>query len=468
MLYLLFMVSMLAAAETDFDAHFTGQTLRFDYYHSGIATEEHISPDEIRLEGRWPGSRMRLIDDTNLGKYLFEVVDMKTNRVIYSRGFCSIYGEWETTGEASKGVWRTFHESQRFPEPRYPCQLVLKKRLDDNSFRMFYSTVIDPKSRFVNRAPVAPAGSVWTVFENGEASKKVDILILSEGYTAGEKEQFHKDVIRLTGALFNTEPFKSRKKDFNVRAIDLTAAESGISNPRKGIWKKSVLGCSFNAFDSDRYVLSYENKTIREIAAQADYDALYILFNDRKYGGGGIFNLYSTVSAGTEPSAYIFVHEFGHSFAGLADEYYTSPTSYEDYTAPGVEPWEPNVTAYLDKENFKWKSLIETGVPVPTPWNKDVFDRFEIKMQKKRAQLIDAKASEETLEALFKEVKDSTTALLKKEKYYGKAGLFEGAAYTSKGMYRSELDCIMFTRNDVPFCRACRAAIEKVIQLYAE
>lgn len=450
----------------DFDTRFTGLTFRFDYYHSGTATAEHISIDEIRLEGEWPGSRTQLIDRTNLGKYLFEVVDLETHTVIYSRGFCSIYGEWETTAEAARGIWRTFHESQRFPEPRNRCQLVIKKRLADNSFSQIYTTVIDPASRFIHRSPIVPEGTVWTVVDNGPIHSKVDILILGDGYTQEENNQFHKDVTRLVGALFRQEPFQSRKKDFNVRAVDLASAQSGISNPRKNVWKKSALGLSFNSFDSDRYVLTYENKRLREIAAQAPYDALIILFNDRKYGGGGIFNLYATVSAGTEPSEYVFVHEFGHSFAGLGDEYYTSPTAYEDFVPPGSEPWEPNITAYLEPMRFKWRHLLAPSIPLPTPWNKDIYDRFENARQKKRSALIAAGASEEELEALFREVKDSSTILLKGNRWYGKVGLFEGAGYEPKGLYRAELDCIMFTRNDVPFCKVCQEAIRRVMDLY--
>ncbi|KAB2878477.1 peptidase M64 [bacterium] len=450
-----------------FDDYFTGQTFRFDYYHSGTAKEEHISLDEIRLEGVWPGSKINLIDESNLGKYMFEVVDLKSNKVIYSRGFASIYGEWETTGEASK-VWRTLHESQRFPEPKNKVQLVLKKRQDDGSFTQIYATTIDPSSRFVNRSPLVPAGEVWSVFENGDAAKKVDILILADGYTAKEKDKFHKDVTRLVGVMFETEPFKSQKKNFNVRAIDVFSAQSGISNPRKGVWRKSALGLSFNSFDSDRYVLTYENKSLREISANAPYDAIIMIANDRKYGGGGIFNLWATVTSDTEPSAYVFVHEFGHSFAGLGDEYYTSPVSYENYALPSVEPWEPNVTGLFDPANLKWKHLMEAGTPLPTPWNKDEYDKYEVERQKKRAKMVEEKATEEQMEALFKEVKQVTTPMLQKNKFFGKVGAFEGAAYESKGLYRPELDCIMFTRNDVPFCKVCTESILKVIKMYSE
>ncbi|MCH7618767.1 MAG: peptidase M64 [Candidatus Marinimicrobia bacterium] len=465
---LLVLLMFSSATAQKFDEYFTGKTLRFDYYHSGIATEEHISLDGIRLEGNWPGGRVNLIDDTNLGKYLFEVIDLNSNRVIYSRGFASIYGEWETTGEARRGVWRSIHESQRFPEPKSEVQLVLKKRQTDGSFSEIYTGVVNPKGRFVDRSPLLSRGSVWNVFKNGKPEKKVDILLLGDGYTAKEKKKFRSDVKRFVKALFDTEPFKSQKKHFNVRAIDVASDRSGISNPRKGSWFKTPLGLSFNSFDSDRYVLSFENKAIREIAANAPYDAIMMLANTRKYGGGGIFNLYATVSSDTEPAEYVFVHEFGHSFAGLADEYYTSSVAYEDFNPVGVEPWEPNVTALLDADELKWKELVDSSTPLPTPWNQEQYDRASYNYQQKRTELRRSGAPESEVEKLFREVKSITEPMLKSEKYFGKVGAFEGAMYTAKGLYRPEADCIMFTRNPDYFCKVCSAAILRVIDLYVE
>lgn len=456
------------SAEPKFEDLFTGKTLRFDYLHSGIATEEHISLDQVRLEGDWPGSRTRLIDDTNLGKYLFEVVDRDTNRVIYSRGFASIYGEWETIDEAKKKIWRSFHESQRFPEPKKEVALVLKKRGDDGIFREIYSGVCDPKGRFVNRSIVPKNGKVWSVFENGAPAKKVDLLILSDGYAAGEQEKFHSDVNRLVPYMFETEPFRRLKNNFNVRAIDVVSPDSGVSNPRKGIWKKTALGLTFNSFDVDRYVLSFDNAAIREVAAQAPYDAIMILFNDRKYGGGGIFNLWATVSSDTDPAPYVFVHEFGHSFAGLADEYYTSEVAYQDFTPAGSEPWEPNITALLDPKNVKWKDLVDTATPMPTPWEQEAYDKASVVYQKRRKAIVDSGAPEQEAERLFAEVKRETGPMLAGQKFSGKVGAFEGAGYQAKGLYRPYTDCIMFTRNPSWFCPVCERAIERVIELYSE
>jgi len=451
-----------------FDQVFSGKTLRFDYYHSGTAGQEEISVDQFRIEGEWPGSRKHLIDDTNLGKFLFQVIDRKTNGVIYSRGFCSIYGEWETTAEAAQGIWRTYHESQRFPEPRSPCQLVLKKRKSDGTFREIFSTSVDPASRFVDRSPLVPQGEVWEVFRNGRSENKVDLLILGDGYKKEEMEKFRSDVKRLVSVLFETEPFHSRKSDFNVLAIDLASEESGISNPRSGVWKRSALGLSFNAFDSDRYVLSFENKIIREVAAQAPYDTLIMLFNDRKYGGGGIFNLWATCSSDTKVAPYVFVHELGHSFAGLADEYYTSDVAYEEFNTQGTEPWEPNITALLDGSGLKWKDLVEAGTPVPTPWNQESYDRASYDYQEKRRKLRAEGASEEVMEQLFEEIKQKTSPMLAAEQYAGKIGAFEGAGYQAKGLFRPAVDCIMFTRNPKSFCKVCETAISRVIDLFVE
>ena len=201
---------------------FSSRTMRVDYFHSGTAAEEHISLDRIVADGPWAGSTTRLLDDTNLGKYFFEVADRATNRVLYSRGFASVFGEWETTPEAKK-LWRTYPESLRFPWPKHPVQATVKKRDADGVFRELWTTAVDPGSRFVVPADAAPRGAVWTLFENGPASEKVDLLILGDGYSAAEMEKFHADAKRLSDALFSFEPFKSRRADFNVRAIDTPA-----------------------------------------------------------------------------------------------------------------------------------------------------------------------------------------------------------------------------------------------------
>jgi hypothetical protein len=449
-----------------FDADFTGRTMRVDYFHSGTATEEHISLDRVVSDGPWPGSRTRLVDDLNLGKYLFEVADRASNRLLYSRGFSSVYGEWQTTAEA-KQVWRTYHESLRFPWPRRPVQVTLKKRGDDGLFREIWTTAIDPNSRFVNSADLAPQGHVWALFENGPPAEKVDLLILGDGYTAAEMEKFHADATRLVGALFREEPYRSRKSDFNVRALELPSAESGVTRPHAGIFRRSPLSTHYSTFDSERYALTFDNRRLRDAASAAPYDFLVVLVNERTYGGGGIFNDQTVVAAGSAYSVYLFIHEFGHNFAGLGDEYYTSDVAYETGAAEKPEPWEPNLTALHDPAKLKWKDLVDAGTPLSTPWNKEEFEKESRAAQEVRRKLRASGAPEEEMEKLFREEQATETRLLGGSAYAGKVGAFEGAGYEAKGLYRPRTDCIMFSRDEVGFCPVCRRAIERVIDQYS-
>jgi hypothetical protein len=455
-----------APAAAGYDAFFTARTMRVDYFHSGTAAEEHISLDRIVADGPWPGSRTRLVDDLNLGPYFFEVRDLATNRVLYSRGFASVFGEWETTPEAKK-TWRTYHESVRFPWPKQPVQLTLLKRDPKGLFREMWTTSIDPDSRFVVPADAAPRGTVWSIFESGPAANKVDLLILGDGYTAAQMEKFRADARRLTDLLFRHEPYRSRRADFNVRAIDTPSAESGVSRPHAGVFRRSPLSTHYSSFDSERYVLTYDNRTLRDVAAAAPYDFLIILVNERTYGGGGIYQLYTTAAASNAFAEYLVVHEFGHSFAGLGDEYYTSDVAYETGAAEQPEPWAPNVTALHDPEKLKWRDLVSPGTPLPTPWEKEAFEKQSNAYQSRRRALRAAGAPEEEMEKLFREVQKSETQLLSTMKFSGKVGAFEGAGYEAKGLYRPAADCIMFSRNEVGFCPVCRRAIERVIDLYS-
>ena len=441
------------------------RTMRVDYYHTGNATEERFSLDTVRIEGEWPGRLDRVIDDTNLGRYLFEVRDRKTNRILYSRGFAGICGEWETTDEA-KTMNRTFSESVRFPAPDAPVQLLLKKRDPQNAFREVWSVVIDPAAQDVDRSP-APAGAhVWAVMQNGPPSDKVDLLLMGDGYTAAEMDKWHADARRLTEILFSQPPFRQRRSAFNVWAVDTPSEESGVSIPSDGVWRRSALGASYDAFGSERYVLTFDNKRMRDAAAAAPYEFVEIVVNGRKYGGGGIFNLYATVSADNSSTPYVFVHEFGHHFAGLADEYYTSDVAVNKDEVR-VEPWEPNATA--DPKAGKWKDLIEPGTPLPTPWAKAEFEAAEKVTQAKRHEIRAQHRPESEMEALFAQELAEMTPLLARPPYGNKVGAFEGANYEARGYYRPEADCMMFTRNTTRgFCSVCRRAIERVIDLYAK
>jgi hypothetical protein len=440
-------------------------TMRLDYYHTGNAKEERFSVDRVVLEPLpWPGNPGRALDATNRGKYFFEVVDATSGTVLYSRGFSSIYGEWETTAEA-KDVDRTFSESLRFPAPDKAVRITLRKRDARNVFRDVWSTKIDPADKFVAHAAEADAGPLVRLHVSGDPATKLDLLILGDGYTARERTKFERDARRLTATLLATSPFKERQGDVNIWGLSPAAAQSGISRPSQHIYRRSPVGATYDAFDSERYVLTFENKALRDLAANAPYDAVEILTNSATYGGGGIFGLFSTVAADSVWSPYIFVHEFGHHIAGLADEYYTSDVAYLP-SADRVEPWEPNATALLDPASLKWKDLVTPGVAIPTPWPKEEFERYTKEIQQKRRAIRAANRPESEMDALFRDEESRDTALLNEGPHAGKVGAFEGANYEARGFYRPQADCIMFTRDNVPFCRVCRRAIEQILDLY--
>ena len=442
------------------------KTMRFDYFHTGNAKEERFSWDRVVVEPLpWPGNPARPLDDLNLGRYFFEVQDAASGRVLYSRGFASVYGEWETTDEAKK-IDRTFSESLRFPLPEAPVKIVVKKRDAKNEFREVWQTSIDPKDMFVDTSALPAPAPLLELQKSGDPAGKVDFLILGDGYTKEEAPKFEKDARRLIATLFATSPFREHRSDFNVWGLCPPAAESGISRPSTGIHRRNPVGSSYDTFGSERYVLTYDNRAFREIAQFAPYEFVEILVNGKTYGGGGIFNLYSTVAADSEWSSYVFVHEFGHHFAALADEYYTSDVAYQT-GGEKIEPWEPNATALKDPANLKWKDLVRPGTPIPTPWKKETFETRSREIQAKRRAIRAANRPEEEMDALFRAEKAEETKLLGTDAHSGKVGAFEGANYEAHGYYRPQEDCIMFTRDDVGFCAVCRHALERIIGLYA-
>ena len=445
------------------------KTMRVDYFHTGgPKSGETFALDRSVNDGPWPGSRTQLVDRTNLGKYLVEVRESATNELLYSRGFASVYGEWETTAEA-RAVHRTFHESVRFPWPARAVRVAVHKRQADNSFARIWSTDVDPNSRFVNRAPPVEAGAVWNLIDSGPSEQKVDLLLVSEGYAQAELPKFRRDAARLIDALFAQEPFRSRRGDFNVRGLDLPSPTSGVNRPNAGVFRRTPVSAEYNIFDSERYVLTLDNRALRNAAATAPYEFIEILVNERTYGGGGIFNDQATSSVDSAFSEYVFVHEFGHHFAALADEYYTSDVAYETGgTGKKVEPWEPNVTALHDADTIKWRDLVTPGTPLPTPWPKEEFEKHARGIQERRREIRRRNAPEEEMDALFREQRAFEQQLLDGAKYAGAVGAFEGASYEPRGLYRAQADCIMFTRNQVGFCAVCRRAIGRIIDFYSK
>jgi hypothetical protein len=464
---LTFVVTFNLFAQT-FDDYFIDKTMRIDYYHTGTKGTESISLDKVFTEGKWAGSVNNLVDVLNLGDYQVRIFDLASTSLIYSRGYSSVFQEWQTTDEALAGIFRTFHESVRVPYPKNKIQVVVCRRDKNMNFHEIFSAIVDPLDPTqVNSEPKPKPFKVTSLMENGNPHEKVDIVIVGDGYRKEDIEKFRKDAKHFNEVMFSTTPFKERKNDFNVWTVEVVSSDSGIDKPDKNIWKNTALGTMYNTFGSARYVLTEENKALRDICGGAPYDFITILVNDNRYGGGGIYNLYTTTyTRGDAPEMdwqmdYVYVHEFGHSFGGLGDEYYSSQTSYNDMYQKNVEPWEPNLTALNDKNNLKWKNLIDKDTPLPTPWEKDQYDS----LGRERGKL-DRLAPDYYQKR--KPMYEAEQKILKETKYANKVGAFEGAGYMSKGMYRPASDCRMFTLSLIGFDPVCTAAIKRVIDFYSK
>jgi len=470
-------------AQIDFNNYFINKTMRIDYFHIGDAKDEIITIDKIYQYGIWAGSIKNLIDNFNNGKYYYKIYDLSSGKLIYSKGFNSYFGEYQTSSEAINGIKKTYSESAIIPYPKIKIKFILERRKKDNQLEKFFETEIDPDSIGIIREPVLDKSvKIYKNEINGDPHIKVDVVILSEGYTKKEEKKFKSDLDRFTRIFFNQEPYKSYKNNFNIYGVFKPSEESGTDEPRAGIYKNTVLNSTFNSLGSERYLLTEDNKTMRDMAAHVPYDAIYIMVNHKRYGGGGIYNFFCTFISDNQWSSYIFLHEFGHSFAGLADEYYTSDVAYSDFYPQGVEPVEPNITALLNPPKVKWENLITPGIQIPTPWEKAGYDSVDLKWQSERrelnnkiAELKKKKAPQEQIKKVEEEYnqKDKEHAdwvdnYLSKSKYAGKVGAFEGAGYASKGLYRPMLDCIMFSKGAKPFCKVCEEAIIKVIKFYSE
>ena len=422
MKYIFFSLLLISISfpQINFDDYFERKTLRLDYFHTGDSFNDFYSFDELIEEPYWGGSKVNLVDKFNYGKYRFEVVDKETNNLIYSRGYSTLFSEWQTVEEA-KHTEKTFNETVVFPFPKKPVIVKFYEHNRKNELIQKFEYSLDPENYFIKKERTAEYKN-FEVWHSGDPSTKVDIVIIPEGYTKDEMETFKEDCIRFTSYLFNCSPYKENREKFNIWGIEAPSMESGTDIPKENIWKKTLLNSSFYTFDLERYLMTYDNKSVRNIASNAPYDQIYILVNSDKYGGGAIYNLYSVCVNKDKNSEFVFTHEFGHGFASLADEYYTSDVAYQNFYPLDVEPLDPNLTTLVDFDS-KWKDMVEEGTPIPTP--------------------------------------DT-------EEYENKVGAFEGGGYMEKGIYRPAHDCTMKSIIVNHFCPVCKRAIQQMINFYSK
>lgn len=482
-LFIALMYVQLGYGQISFENYFLNKTLRIDLHHGGEAFSEFYSVDALYSYGVWAGSRIHLIDNLNNGKYYAKLYEASSSKLIFSKGYDTYFGEYQSTDEAVSGNKKVYHESILIPLPLREVKLVIEKRDSLNQLVEIFSYNINPNSYFIIKDEIKDENvKVVNSLINGEPNSKVDVVILSEGYTKNEFEKFNSDLTRFTQSLFKLEPYFSRKKDFNVYGVFKPSEESGTDIPGAGVFRNTVLNTTFYSLGSERYLLTEDNKAVRDLAAFVPYDAIYIMVNHKRYGGGGIYNLYCTFTSDNQWNEYLFLHEFGHSFAGLADEYYTSDVAYNNFYSSNVEPIEPNITALLDPSTVKWKHLVKETTQLPTIWEKEAFEKMDLAWQKKRREMNNKISemkrtnqpeneiliAENEYDRLDKEHNQKIASFFSSSKLKDVIGAFEGAGYMSKGLYRSQLDCIMFSKGTKPFCAACREAINKVIDHYME
>lgn len=351
---------------------------------------------------------------------MYELLDTSTNDPLHNGGFSSLFREWQFTDEAN-ATERAFHQSIRIPFPLQPVMLNIYSRDNSNTLKKISNHFIDPESIYISGHDQF-FGEQIPVLENGHPHQKVDLVFLAEGYQQNEKEKFIHDMKRLTHEFFSVEPFKTMKSAFNVNGVFHPSEDSGADMPGNDTWKNTVLNTHFYTFGSERYLTTKENKQVRNMAAAVAYDQIIILVNAEKYGGGGIYNHYTILTSDNEYSGFLLLHEFGHAFAGLGDEYYTSEVAYQDIYDVNSEPWQPNLTTLVNFET-KWKHMIKDDTPLPTP---------------------------ETAE------------------YANSIGIFEGAGYVAKKVYRPFQDCIMKSRDAKAFCPVCKKSIREMILMTTE
>lgn len=419
LLLFLFMMCVTAQAQEKFNQFFEPKTLRIDFALSGNSTFQTAAIEQMREEPTWGGPKKNLIDRFDYGGYYVNVYDKETKELIYSRGFNTLFEEWLSTDQA-KTETQAWTNTVAIPYPKQTITVEITARdKKDMLFHPLLKQDVDPTSIFIDRGKLKE-NRVFAIQHKGDSSEKVDLVFVAEGYTEAEQDKFVEDAKRFAASLFTIPPYDQCREAFNVWGVGVISEESGTDSSGKGIYKNTAFNSGYYTFGVDRYLTTPDIRSIRNAVWNVPCDAIFVLVNAETYGGGGMYNFYAIGTADNERTLHVFVHEFGHSFAGLADEYFSSEVAYNDFYNLKYEPWEPNITTLVDFDS-KWKDLLPANTPIPTP-------------------LTDA--------------------------YKEKTGVFEGGGYISKGIYRPSDHCMM--RDYAPFCEACTRAILRMVDYFCD
>lgn len=405
----------------NFADHFENKTLRVDYVFTGDATHQAIYVDELSQLPTWAGRQHHLSELPLEGNGQITVRDLATKSCIYKTSFSSLFQEWLSTDEA-KETAKGFENSFLLPYPKRPVEVEITLLNSQRKVMATLKQIVRPNDILIHQRGTSHITPYKYMQKSGNEQDCIDVAILAEGYTEAEMERFYQDAAATCESLFFYEPFKAMKNKFNIVAIASPSTDSGVSIPRKKDWKQTAFNSHFDTFYSDRYLTTSRVKSIHNALAGIPYEHIIIIVNTEEYGGGGIYNSYTLTSAHHPTFKPVVVHEFGHSFGGLGDEYFYDNDVMTDTYPLHVEPWEQNITTRVNFSS-KWEDLLQKGTPIPTP-------------------------------------------VAKKIDY--PVGVYEGGGYSSKGIYRPADDCRMRTNEYPTFCPVCQRALQRVIDFYTQ
>jgi len=417
---LIFLLSITSLSFSQhFDAYFVNKTLRINYLHIGKSDSEKIESVSFHHGGKWSGTRSFLIEPKRYGDMLVEIFDAIDGKLIFSRSYSCLFGEYASTKRAETEIG-SFEEAINVPYPKTKINFKITSFNRKLIPTLLYEGVFDPKT--TKSEPFTKEHKVKNIHIGGSIEKSIDILFIPDGYSKENKALMKADMERFAAYVLNCSPFSENKDKINIRAIEAYSTESGITDPNADVTKNTLLNCSFNTIDLDRYLMCLNVFKMHQIADDAPYDVIVLICNTPKYGGGGIYNFYCTVNNVGSKSNYVIVHEMGHLIGGLGDEYYTSDVSVRDYYPEGIEPIEPNLTTLVAFDT-KWKDMMEIETPIPTPDTKQ---------------------------------------------YNKVLGVYEGGGYVAKGVYRPWQNCTMKEAIYDNFCPVCKKTLLETLDYYSK
>lgn len=411
-------VTLSLQAQT-FSDYFADKTLRIDYIFTGNAAKQEICLDGLSSLPSWAGRKQHLSELPLQGNGQIVMRDKASGTIIYKTSFSSLFQEWLETDEA-KAVTKGFENSFLVPYPLRPAEIEITLLDPRRNIRTSMKHIVNPNDILIHQKGTDHITPHKYLLQSGTTEKCIDVAILAEGYTLEEMDTFYKDAAIACESLFSHEPFQSMKKRFNIVAVASPSEDSGVSVPRLGEWKRTAFNSHFSTFYSDRYLTTSRVKSIHDALAGIPYEHVIILANTEEYGGGGIYNSYTLTTAHHPKFRPVVVHEFGHSFGGLADEYFYDDDVMTDTYPLDIEPWEQNISTRVNFAS-KWEDMLVKGTPIPTPTSEKV--KYPI-------------------------------------------GVYEGGGYSAKGIYRPADNCRMRTNEYPAFCPVCQRAVRRIIDFY--